>query len=314
MILVVSTPTDEHALAVLAELSKLGAQAQILDLSEFPQQFGLALRYHQGERDFSFGCKEGGLDLENCGAVWWRRPQVPQISSEITRPSHRDFAMNECQEALAGLWHALDAFWVNDPARDQIAHRKIYQLRIAQDVELEVPETLVTSCSRAAREFIQTHNEEQVIYKSFSATEQEWRETRLLKKEEADLLGNVRFAPVIFQDYVEAVCDLRVTLVGDEVFAVAIHSQETSYKVDFRMDIGNARIETTSLPESVEERLRALMHRMGLVYGAIDMRLTPDGRYVFLEVNPAGQWLFVERPSGQPIASALARLLYQHDR
>ncbi len=63
----------------------------------------------------------------------------------------------------------------------------------------------------------------------------------------------------------------------------------------------------------VEARLRALMTRLGLVYGAIDMRLTPDGHYIFLEINPSGQWLFVEERSGQPITASFARLLANHN-
>ena len=135
-----------------------------------------------------------------------------------------------------------------------------------------------------------------------------------MRQDELSLLDHVRYAPVIFQEYVEALYDLRVTVVGDEVFAAAIHSQETAYAVDFRMDIESAEIEPVSLPVEVEERVRALLTRLGLVYGAIDMRRTPDDRYVFLEINPAGQWLFVEEKSGQPIASALAEVLVTRDR
>ena len=128
------------------------------------------------------------------------------------------------------------------------------------------------------------------------------------------MLEQVRHAPVIFQEYVEALVDLRVTVVGREIFPAAIHSQETAYPIDFRIDISRARIESTTLPEQVSNRLLALMDRLGLSYGAIDMRLTPDGRHVFLEINPAGQWLFIERATNQPMAAALARLLSEHDR
>jgi len=75
------------------------------------------------------------------------------------------------------------------------------------------------------------------------------------------------------------------------------------------MDIAHARIEAVCLPPAVEAQLRQLMARLGLVYGAIDMRLTPDDRYVFLEINPAGQWLFVEQRSMQPITATLAAML-----
>jgi glutathione synthase/RimK-type ligase-like ATP-grasp enzyme len=314
MILVLSTARDEHAQTVMVELAKRGAPAQLLDLSEFPQRLALSMRYQNEERRFRFGCDgQAGLDLGSCGAVWWRRPQSPEVSARVTRSSHRLFALNESAEALQGLWHALDAFWMNDPAKDPVAQRKAFQLRVAQDVGLEIPATLITNCPGAARTFVAERGYEQVIYKSFSATEQEWRETRLLRPEELELLENVQYAPVIFQEYVPAHVDLRITIVGDEIFPAAIHSQDTSYKVDFRIDIQNARIEAASLPADVEARLRALMSRLGLVYGAVDMRRTPDGRHVFLEINPSGQWLFVEQISGQPITSALAALLHAQD-
>jgi len=313
MILILSTHRDEHAQAVQIELSKRGARWQLLDLSEFPQRLGLRMQYDANGHSFMFGCADSGLDLDDCGAIWWRRPQPPEISPSLTRGSHRQFALNESTEALAGLWHAVDAFWINDPACDYVGQRKAYQLRVAQDIGLTIPVTLITNCSGAATEFVEKHGHDRVIYKAFSALEHEWRETRLLRADEVSLLDNVQYAPVIFQEYIEAGVDLRVTIVGDDLFAAAVHSQDTSYKVDFRIDIANARIEATQLPHNVEVQLHELMHRLGLVYGAIDMRRTPDGRYVFLEINPAGQWLFVEHFSGQPITSTLARLLHDKD-
>ena len=112
-------------------------------------------------------------------------------------------------------------------------------------------------------------------------------------------LDNVQFSPVIFQQYVEASVDLRLTVVGEEVFAAAIHSQETEYKIGFRIDITNARIEATQLPAEVKAKSRALMHTLGLVYGAIDLRLTLKGGYVFLEINPA-VCLHVAQPLWRP--------------
>lgn len=316
-ILILATAADEHAVAVAGELERMGARAEVVDLSEFPQRARLSARYaccaDCGGRGFMLELADRRIDLAEIGAVWWRRPQAPAISPQITRSGHRQFAVSEAHEALSGMWHSLDAFWVNDPARDQVAHRKAYQLSVAQDVGLTIPHTLITNDPGDARAFVDGRGYRNVIYKAFSATPEDWRETRLLREEELALLDNVRYAPVIFQEYVEADVDLRVTVVGDELFAAAIHSQETEYKVDCRMDIASARIEAVALPQEVEERLQALMARLGLVYGAIDMRRTPDGRHVFLEINPAGQWLFIEQESGQPIAAALARLLHARD-
>jgi glutathione synthase/RimK-type ligase-like ATP-grasp enzyme len=310
MIAIVSSGADEHATAVLGELKKLGADAVLLDLSQFPQNMHLALEYTgTAQRNYSLQVANTTLNLADCKSVWWRRPQSFVLHPELSRVSYRNFAFNESYEAFSGLWQSLDTFWVNHPTKDEIAHRKVYQLRVAQEVGLTIPNTLVTNDPTKARDFVANQGCTKTIYKAFSATMQDWRETRLLKPDELTLIDQVRYAPVIFQEYIEAACDLRVTVVGQDIFAAAIYSQETSYQVDFRMDFAKARIEAVCLPSQVESQLHALMARLGLVYGAIDMRLTPDGRYVFLEINPAGQWLFIESRSGQSITAKLAKVL-----
>jgi hypothetical protein len=310
IILVLSHHRDEHAQSVMVELSRRGAVTRLLDLERFPLQLCLSMHYDgMGRKRFVFGCDDSGLDLDKVSAIWWRRPQAPSVDGAVHRPAHRAFALSESHEALSGLWQSTDAFWINDPSRDVVASRKMYQLTLAGELGLEIPRTLVSNCPQAVREFVNAIGVGGVIYKAFSATEQDWRETRLLREEELDKLENVKYAPVIFQNYIEADVDLRITVVGDRVFPAAIYSQETSYKVDFRMDINAARVEPAKLPEEVEAKLLELMRRLGLVYGAIDMRRRPDGSHVFLEINPCGQWLFVERRTGQPITAALATAL-----
>ncbi len=314
MILILSTARDEHAQRVLVELTKLGAKAQLVDLAEFPQRLPLSMRYADRSHCFRFGCDQTGLDLDDCGAVWWRRPQPVEISPAITSPEYRQFAYCECNEALHGLWHALDAYWINDPARDSVAQRKPFQLRVAQEVGLEIPQTLITNCPTEVLAFANQRGVGRTVFKAFSGTERHWRETRILRDDALAVLDSVRYAPVIFQEYIEAQADLRITVIGEDVFAAAIYSQDTAYQFDFRMDIGRARVEAAELPANVRQPLLALMRKLGLVYGAIDMRRTPDGRHVFLEINPAGQWLFIEDRTGQPATAALARLLQSHDR
>jgi hypothetical protein len=317
-ILILATTTDEHAIAVADELEAVGRDTKLLDLSAFPQLISMSASFECcsdcGSQQLSLNLPNGDqLDLADIGAAWWRRPQQPALAPKLTLRSHREFALNECTEALWGLWHTMNCQWLNDPINDQVGHRKLYQLRIAQDVGLEIPPTLVTNDPHKARTFLDSHGYRDVVFKAFTGTEDEWRETRIVGPTELDFLDNVRFAPVIFQHYIDAVYDLRITIVDDTIFAAAVHSQETSYTVDFRIDIANARIEPVELPVEVIQSLRSLMARLDLRYGAVDMRLTPDGRYVFLEINPAGQWLFVEQSTGQPISKAVADALARSD-
>lgn len=313
-VLIIAQEDDAHTRAVVREIEQIGRDVVTADLSNFPKRSTLNVRYTCcGHHQFMLDINGRRHDLGEFGSVWWRRPQPAQISADLSSETHRHFAANECAEALTGVWYSLDAFWVNDPAKDHVAHRKVMQLRLAQQIGFDLPDTLITNDPGEAKHFIDSHGYRDVVYKAFSATEDAWRETRRFRPEELAQLDQVKYAPVIFQEYVDAVYDIRITLVGDEIFAAAIHSQQTSYPTDFRMDMANAKITPVELPAKVQERLRQYRRALGLQYGAVDMRLRADGKYVFLEINPAGQWLFIEEATRQPIAAALARLLVDND-
>lgn len=309
--LVISHDRDSHAGAVLVELADLGVEAKVLDLSHLPQQASITYAYDDRPPTLTYRDRDGDIvDLRNVGAVWWRRPQYVDLAN-VPDEEERLFAGGEWDEALAGLWPMLDAFWVNEPHVDRLASRKAWQLQLAQQLGLRIPRTTITSDPDAARAFIEScGGPEHTIYKSFSATYAAWRETRRLKAEELDLLDAVSVAPVIFQEYIPAGVDLRITVVGDDVFPAAIETDATDYVADFRMSLGRGvRIVEASIPADLHDKLLDLVRRLGLVYAAIDVRRAPDGTHAFLEVNTAGQWLFVEQATRQPIARALAAKL-----
>jgi hypothetical protein len=317
MILVISANEDDHARAVLEGLVRTRAAVTLLNLAQFPQHSQLAMNFSNVGGsciNSTISYADGNLALSVCEVVWWRRPQPFNLHHEITSDIYRSFAQTECYSAISGLWLTLDTFWVNHPTRDEEASRKAYQLKVAREAGFNIPATLITNSPEKARAFVERYGYDRTVYKSFSATEHAWRETRVLKSNEVELLDSVCYAPVIFQEYVPAHLDLRITIVGEEVFPVAIYSQDTNYKMDYRMEMDRARVEVFKLPDEVMEHLHAFMRRLGLVYGAIDMRLTPEGQFVFLEINPSGQWLFMERRTGLPITSTFVHLLSSHDK
>ena len=133
---------------------------------------------------------------------------------------------------------------------------------------------------------------------------------RAVQSEDMHRIGTVAYAPVIFQKFVPAELDLRTTVVDDDMFTAAIRS-DPEYQVDYRSGLGSAEMTPYRLPDDVAEKLLELMRRLELKFGAVDFRVTPDGEHVFLEVNPAGEYLFVsnriELPIPQAIAAALDR-------
>jgi hypothetical protein len=313
VILIISHPADDHAVGVLGALDRVGHPAVLVDTARFPNNASLTQRF-EGDRGYYEWSVDGqSIDLSTCGAGWWRRPQPFTLQPEIS-PDVMSFTYSECHEAAAGLWAALDLNWVNPPELDEVAHHKPYQLAAATEVGLPVPRTIITNDPAVAREFIAALGPERTVYKTFLASEQCWRETRVMRPDELEFLDSVRLAPVIFQEYVPAVADVRVTVVGESMFAAAIIPAPGGYDLDYRMDMDGASFEPAELPVETQQGIHALMKRLGLVFGAVDLRRTPDDRYIFLEVNPAGEWRFVEERTGQPITYALAELLAGLDR
>jgi len=313
VILILSHPADDHAKGVLARLARRKHPATLLDSSDFPARASLSQSFSSEGAQVIYTAGGAPVDLGSCYAAWWRRP-LPYTLHDGMDPAVTSFAYTECHEAFGGALALLKANWVNPPHLDERAHHKPLQLAAAVEAGLSIPQTLITNDPEAARQFIAGLGFARTIYKTFLASEEHWRETRVLREDELAQLDTVSLAPVIFQEYVAAEADIRVTVTGDRMFATAIRPGPASYAIDFRMDMAAAVFEPTYLPDDVAGKLRALMRSLGLVYGAADFRRTPAGDHVFLEVNPAGEWMFVEERTGQPITEAMADLLIRLDQ
>jgi glutathione synthase/RimK-type ligase-like ATP-grasp enzyme len=308
VILVVSFPEDEHTRDVIERLRERGRSVRLLDLVQIPIHRSMALEWGRDDptpRQRHLDADDDPIDLDEVGAVWWRRVRPFSVDPMIREQTPRAFALSETAQAVYGLLDSLDRPWMNPRLADEAAHHKPLQWAVARSVGLAIPRTLVTTVPDEARRFIEEVGFGKVVCKAFLASLDAWRETRLVTADDMTRLDLVRLAPVIFQEYVPGV-DLRITIVGEQLFAGAIDARNTRYPVDMRMVVGESDVRAVRLPVDVRDRLLALMSRLGLRYGAVDMRLTADAEYVFLEVNPAGQWQFVEQRTGLPIADAIA--------
>ena len=309
MIVVVSFPGNRHVDLVLRHVRRPVA---VLDVADFPSRMLLEVRF--GKSDvLSLTAPDGRpVHAAEVGAVWYRREHAMELDPALTDPTSRLFAWSESAEALTGFWRSLECFWMNPPAADEAAQRKVRQLQLARQVGLAVPDTLITNDAAQARDFVLSHPPDGVIRKAFRNIAEAPRATEIVTAADLNRIADVRFAPVTFQAYVPAVLDLRVIVVDAEVFAAAIRSAP-EFQTDYRPGLGSAEISSYRLPDDVTKALLELHRRLGLVYGASDFRVTPEGEHVFLEVNPAGEYLFASERTGQPVPQAIAAVLQRHD-
>ncbi|WP_454043865.1 MvdC/MvdD family ATP grasp protein [Cellulosimicrobium sp. Marseille-Q8652] len=314
MILVVSFPDDDHTAVVVERLRALGHEVVVLDTSTLGTTSSLELTYGTGEpagmRLVADGVEH---DLRGATTGWWRRLRGLPPDPSITDPAAAGFASSELAEVFEGVVASLPLRWVNDPRSDADAHHKPWQWAVAADLGLALPRTVVTRDPARAHEFVAAAGPGHVVTKAFIARLDAWRETHVLEADDVERLDQVRFAPTILQEYVPGV-DLRVTMVDGEAFTTEIDATATSLPSDMRMVLDEATVRPVTLPATVLGQVRALMDRLGLVYGAVDLRRRPSGEHVFFEVNPAGLWLFCEHLTGLPVTDAVVEALASRDR
>lgn len=249
-------------------------------------------------------------DLARLRAVYWRRPVWPTF--QHLGDDDARFAAAQVRYGLGGTLYALDGpLWVNHPLRNAAADYKPAQLALAQRLGLTVPPTLVTNDPVAAREFITAHG--QVIYKTLRWTPYErdgvpvtgWAEPVTA----AEIDDSVRVTPHLFQARVDKVADVRVLVVGRQVFAVRIDSG----LLDWRKDYSALSYTVVDLPDHVDRALLAYLDHFRLASGSFDLAVDRAGDYWWLELNPNGQWGWLEEHTGLKMSAAFADLLTRGD-
>ncbi|MEU8541978.1 ATP-grasp ribosomal peptide maturase [Streptomyces sp. NPDC048717] len=245
-------------------------------------------------------------DLSEVRSVYWRRPVWPTFPDLGEHDAQ--FAVAQVRFGLGGSLYAMEGpVWVNHPLRIAAADYKPAQLATAQRLGLTVPATLVTNDPDEAREFISSH--ERVICKALRWTPYQregvpmagWTETVAA----AEIDESLRVAPHLFQTLVDKVADLRVLVVGRQVFAVRI----TSGLLDWRKDYSALSYAVVDLPEAIESALLSYLDHYGLASGSFDFAEDRQGDLWWLELNPNGQWGWLEPYTGLPMAAAFAALL-----
>ena len=329
VILIISDVVDVQVLCVTPHLVDLGRTFARFNVTEFPQHIKHTSIW-TGESHEQRLVLPGGeaIDCSEIKAIWYRKPTEPQIDDDIDE-WQREYAYDETRNDLEGLYGYLaDRYWISPIHRIRRAANKPMQLRLAQRLGFRVPRTIVTNDPETARAFFREH-EGRIIYKTISGgaiytRTSRWAQkdihravytTPLLDRSEDDFAA-VEFCPCLFQELIVKKFELRVTVVGDRVFAAEIHSQvREETKDDWRRKADGHELphRIHDLPEIEADRCRHLVRELGLQFGGIDMIYTPDGEYVFLEINPNGQYGWIERETGLPINRAIAEALAAAD-
>ncbi|MFJ3906180.1 ATP-grasp ribosomal peptide maturase [Streptomyces sp. NPDC090025] len=310
-VLVIAARDDWPTDRVVKALTDGGAEVFRMDTAEFPQELTLAGRI-DARRGWTGGLTtpRRTVGLADISAVYYRAPNPFTFPTAMSGPERR-FAAAQARAGLGGIITALDCRWVNHPAAMSRAEYKPLQLATAREAGLPIPPTLITNspdtvlafcgdvggdviCKPVASPVVIEGDQLKTVY------------TRRVTAGDLDDLRGIDTTAHLFQAWVPKAHEVRLTVVGDRLFAAEVHAGSEAAHTDWRSDYASLTYRPCTTPAGIAEGVRRYMRAIELRFAAMDFIVSPDGTWTFLEANPCGQWDWIQHATGLDIAQAIA--------
>ncbi len=317
-IVIFSNENDPHVDFVLPEIKRRGLDYVRFHTEEFPQHINITTKIEKQGFDVYFSGSFGRFCSSDVKSVWYRRPLAPIIDSRLGNVSYRKFAEIESGAFVNYVFGLMSNHsWVSDPYKIDDARNKFFQLKLAGEIGFKIPDTVITNEPIELKNFYEKHKGD-IILKPIKT---QWIDsssnqgmvifTHLVQRSDLEKANELQYAPCFFQERIPKDYELRITVVGNQVFSAELHSQEKELtKVDWRYHASDIPYKVHELPKEISVKCKGLVDRLGLKFGAIDMIVKPGGEYIFLEINPNGQWGWIQEKTGLQIRESLVDLLH----
>ena len=306
MILIIGSQEEEHSRYIFEKLQSKKLDALYFDSRLYPQD--ISLSYNLGE-DFEksyLKIQNKKVYIKDIQGIWWRwfygvnKIKFSNNDIELDNLVHR-----ECKIALENLFYISsknNCNWLNSIEAIKMHQTKGFQLELLKEKNIRTPKTLFTNDPESLRNFWEENNKN-IIYKPVVGGAYTQKMTE--KDFSSDRMEALRLSPIQLQEYIDGV-DIRVYVVGKNIYAAKIISKA----LDFRKD-AEAKIEPIKLPKQVEKDCLKVLKTLKLRYSGIDIRLTPQDEYVFIEANPAPMFIHFEKQTNYPISNNLIKELHK---
>lgn len=248
-------------------------------------------------------------------SVWYRKPKYVSDAELEKMGIPKDFisAISSLHEEGFSLISETypESLWVSKPTAIKRASNKLLQTLIAKKIGFRVPETIFSTDSVAIEDLRSRVGD--IVMKPLGRPFANvngipsWFFATVIPAAQAIDYEGLGLTPMIFQQLIHKLFDLRVTVIGNKVFGCKIVSDQ----VDWRT--AQSKPETLYTPfeldSNIAEKCLLMNQQLGLNFGAYDFAYSKEEEYVFLEINPNGQWGFVEDKTGLPLSKTMAELL-----
>lgn len=310
MILILTEKNDAHANLLIDKLKESQIPFFRLDLdTKSLEKTSITFK----NKNWYINNKNEKITLSQIKCVWNRRTFVQLMLDEQDKDYEFNIWKNEWNKTLLGIYYYLkDVKWLNYYRENHKAENKYFQLDIANEVGFEIPDYLLSNDRNEILEFGKKH--EKIVLKLlnqdfYKIADKEYVGfyVNIIPYEKLKEFSKSEENPIFLQKYIEKDFEVRYTVVGNDHFVCKIDSQKSEIaKTDWRRyDLANTPHSVIEPPKNIKEKVTLLMKKLELTYGALDFIVSKEGSWYFLEINPSGQYLWIEDLTGLKITDAI---------
>lgn len=312
-VLVLTSSFDEHADIVCSKIISLGTPVVRLD-TDCLDRYEIGLMPTHPFLTIRDSVQHKGITAEDVISVWYRRPSPDRSFDEVLDADSLKFFRGETKEWIKSLTFALkDTFWVTPPWILYGARNKAHQLSVAASLGMRTPKTLITK-NRALVERFMDECENGVVAKPLKAPYVESKDayytlrTQEIVKMDLDD-PSLFICPTIFQEKVSTRHELRVVTIGKRLFAFSATPRERN-ALDIRTGgLGNIEYSSIEIQPLLKDRILKLTGYFNLPFSSMDLLVNQDGEEFFVDLNPNGQWLWLELTTGIVMSDLFVEML-----
>ena len=315
MILFITNKEDITTDIIIEKLNKTSIPYYRLNTENLTSIIRINLNFESNKFEITDTLSKKTINLLDVKSVYYRRPQLPSFDHLAISAPEKSFLLNETYYLLEGLYKILSSkFWISSVFSIREAENKIHQLILAKKLGFKIPKSLITSEPRNAKEF---YKRKTCIIKPIKTGFIENKKkskiifTSLIPENNEAIFDRASTFPVFLQTNIVKQGDIRVTIIGAKIFSTFISSQNHEETlIDWRKGSNpNLEFKRHKIPNDIAEKCLKLNKTLGLNFSAIDFVLNNNTEYTFLEINPNGQWGWIEKRTGYNISGEIIKLL-----
>lgn len=267
ILIIVVSPYVYDTVAVTWGLRQLQQDVDVYFPEEYPAHLSLSLQFDRDKTDIKTFIDLGSQQIEVASykSVWLRHKLHITEQSTLANASDAQFAASEADHLIQSMLHLLSpSLWINPPQFNEKAFLKPVQLAAALDVGFRIPKTLMSNDPKQITDFILMMGGT-ALFKSFNAVAWETNSDSWLQNMSTlinkDMINDsAKLCPAIYQEVIHKQADIRVIVMGKQVFSIQQDSLGTNY-VDSRLSsiLEKPSIAPMKLPDSVKVHCLQLM-------------------------------------------------------